>query len=139
MLHHGQRVAGIPLRVAFPDDSILNTKDIGTLLSADATFTLSSASNDIPANHATLFQGATAEYAFHTDNEKGAHITIDLKKDCAIKAIRITNRANAADRATSLTLWHSADGMTWTKAWSAESVRPAWDILFDQSVKTRFL
>lgn len=139
MLHHGQRVAGFPSRTAFPEDSILNGKDIGDLISADATFSMSSADHDEPANHPSLFKGAHAAYAFHTGNEKGAHIIIDLAAVCAVKALRITNRPDAAERAASLTLWYSGDGMTWTKGWQSESVESAWDILFETPVKMRYL
>ena len=141
--NYGLRVAGYPLRVIVPKDSALFGKDIGDNISRDAaTFSLSSSAHDDPSQHPTLFTGAHSPsgYAFHTDQEKDAHIVIDLKSKCEVKALRITNRPSAsAERAQSLTLWSSSDGMVWDELWKAEKVEPAWDVLFEKPLKVQFL
>lgn len=139
---YGIRTAGIPLRVILPPDSILSGKDIGENISRDhATYTQSSTINDSAAKPETLFSGAPSAsgFAFHTNQEKGAHIIIDLKASCEIRALRITNRLSYIQRAESLTLWTSDDGTRWTKAWAAGKAEPAWDILFAKPVQARYL
>ncbi len=139
---HGLRVAGLPLREAFPTDSALYGREIGENLTRDhASFTLSSSASDHPEHHASLFRGpyAPSGFAFHTGAEKDAHIVIDLHGDCRLRALRIVNRNKIHERAATLTLWTSVDGRTWERHWQAEEPAPAWDILIDEPITTRFL
>lgn len=142
MWRYGVRVAGRPLRVVLPDGSALNGKELGENLSRDhATFTMSSSQHDNPEFHASLFSGPSSPsgFAFHTGSEKDAHIVIDLHGECEVRALLITNRASASERAESLTLWSSTDGKEWQKQWQAGEVLPFWDILLETPVKARFL
>lgn len=139
---YGERVAGRPLRVAFPTDSILRGREVGDNLTRDqATFTLSSAESDNPQHHASLFRGpySPSGFAFHTAAEKQAHITIDLAGACALQAIRIVNRNKLQERAASLKLWTSTDGEAWQQVWHAEEAAAAWDIPFKTPINARFL
>lgn len=139
---YGVRIAGTPLRVVVPPDSELSGKEIGENISRDhATYTVSSTDSEDSARHATLFAGAPAEsgFAFHTKQEKGAHIVIDLQADCEIRALHITNRAGHIGRAESLTLWTSENGRKWKKTWNAEKSQPTWDVLLEKPTKARYL
>jgi hypothetical protein len=139
---HGIRIAGLPLRETLPDDSTLRGREVGRNLTRDhATFTLSSASSDNPADHASLFRGqhAAAGFAFHTDAESDAHIVIDLHGDCRLRALRIVNRSTLHQRAETLTLWTSGDGKSWQRQWRAEAPAPAWEVVLDPPVPARFL
>ena len=141
MLRYGIRVAGLSLREAVPTDSTLFDKDLGDNLTRDyATFTMSSTASDDAKNHASLFKGPYAKsgFAFHTDKQKGAHIIIDLKANCVVKTLRITNRNNTHERAATLTVWTSDDQKTWAKAWTAEKVAPAWDIILPAPISARY-
>jgi|GEM_PF-2680953 tetratricopeptide (TPR) repeat protein len=142
MLRYGIRVAGLPLREAVPPNSSLFGKNLGENLTRDhATFTISSTASDEARNHASLFKGAYAKsgFAFHTDKEKGAHIIIDLKANCSINALRITNRNNIHERAATLTVWTSTDQKSWTTRWAADKVAPVWDILLPSPVKAQYI
>ena len=142
VLKYGARIAGEPLREVLPAGSSLNGKPIDDNLTRDhATFTMSSASSDDAKSHSSLFKGrhARSGYAFHTNNEKGAHIIIDLQSSCQVKALRITNRNKLKERASSLTVWASADQTTWTQLWTAEKPEATWDILLDQPATARYL
>lgn len=142
MFAYGKRVAGVPLRVALPDESSLNGKDIGENISRDhATVTLSSASSDDPTQHKFLFKGPYAKvgFAIHTDEEKDAHCIVDLQSVCEIKALRITNRRTQSGRAKTLTVWTSDDQKNWQKIWAANQAQLAWDILLEKPVTARYL
>ncbi|MCP5536900.1 MAG: discoidin domain-containing protein [Akkermansiaceae bacterium] len=142
ILRYGIRVAGIPLREAVPTDSLLFGKDPGDNLTRDhADFTMSSAASDDTKNHASLFKGpyATSGFAFHTDAEKDAHIIVDLKAACTVKALRITNRNSNIERAATLTVWVSTDQKIWQKIWSARKAETAWDIILDNPVTTHYV
>jgi tetratricopeptide (TPR) repeat protein len=139
---HGQRIAALPLRELFPPESALQGRKVGRNLTRDhATFTLSSADHDDPAHHASLFRGAYAPtgFAFHTAAENNAHIIVDLHGNCTLQALRIVNRESNLERAATLTLWTSTDGMTWQNQWRSEAPAPAWDILLDPPVPAGFL
>ena len=142
MFRYGTRIAGIPSREAFPNQSTLRNKPIGSNLSRDhATFTMSSAASDNPKEHPTLFKGnyARSGYAFHTDAEKNAHIVVDLKSPCQVKALRIVNRNNIHERAKTLTVWASTDQKSWQKIWAAKAAAPEWDIPLESPVTARYL
>lgn len=143
MLAYGTRAAGVPLREVLPHDSALRGKPVGTNLTrGHATLTLSSAyRDDNPGDHPTLFAGSYARsgFAFHTAAQKDAHVIVDLKAPCQLRALRITNRSNLTERAATLAVWTSTDQKTWKKAWQAEKPRHAWDILLQSPVTARYI
>lgn len=139
---YGTRVAGVPLRLALPTDSSLPAQEIGENISRDrATFTASSQQEASAGGADSLFSGPTpaSGFAFHTSQEKGAHIVIDLHGSCEVRALRIANRDSQGGRAASLTLWTSQDGRQWQQQWTAEKAQSAWDVLLEKPVEARYL
>lgn len=142
VLRYGTRVAGVPSREVLPADSSLGGKAIGGNISRDhASYTQSSSEGGGAAGHTSLFKGAYARrgFAFHTQNEKGAHIVVDLHGSCQVKALRVTNRNNLHNRAAGLTVWASGDRENWTRLWTAEKPAAAWDVLLEHPVTARYL
>lgn len=141
MLSYGIRTARSATRDYVPGHSALHGKKLGANLTRDhATATLSS-DYDGSGVHPSLFKGppAARQHAFHTKNEKDAHVIIDLKAACTINALHITNRGKLRERADSLTLWTSTDRKTWAQVWQASAVKPSWDILLEKPLTARYL
>ena len=132
VLRHGHRTVGRILRVGPDPDSPLAARLTGGNLSADPRVTIRLSSRDPayddPDGHASLCRGAPREYAFHTTDEAGPFVVIDLGDPCHVEAVEVLNRGSNAQRAAGLTLWLSPDGEVWRECWQATDVRQDWMI-----------
>ena len=98
----------------------------GAVLSEKATLEISSRSGyDDENNHARLFSGDKADYAFHTDQEKNPWAKVDLGAVKTVNAVVIENRANER-RADGLILSISEDGQKWQEVWRAKTWESTW-------------
>jgi alpha-L-fucosidase len=98
----------------------------GAVLSENARLEISSRSGyDDEKNHARLFSGDKADYAFHTDKEKNPWAKVDLGAVKMVNAVVIENRANER-RADGLILSISEDGQKWQEIWRAKTWEATW-------------
>lgn len=99
-----------------------------TEITGDATYTASSLAAQWSTEKDSLLKGTcTGDFAFHTNDEKNPFIVIDLGKSKPIEAVAIENRRDMLqERAATLTMWASNDGMTWEKVWQAADTRQRW-------------
>jgi len=98
----------------------------GEVLSENATLEISSRSGyDDEKNHARLFSGDKADYAFHTDKEKNPWAKVDLGAVKTVSAVVIENRANER-RADGLIVSLSEDGQKWQEVWRAKTWEATW-------------
>lgn len=142
IFNYGLRVAGAATRDILDPRSPLARARAGENLTKDrASFTLSSQAHDNGSQHATLFSGPYSPRgsAFHTNNEAGAHIIIDLDGPCELRALNIVNHNNNRQRASGLTIWISSNQRNWKKIWQAEKVQAKWEIILDSPVRASFL
>lgn len=141
VFNYGLRTAGAATREILDPRSPLARAQVGKNLTKErATFTLSSQAHDDGSNHPTLMTGPLSSgSAFHTANEAGAHIIIDLDGPCELRAIRIVNRINIHERAEGLTVWASSDQQSWKPIWQAENVQAEWEIILQAPVRASYL
>ena len=100
----------------------------GAVLSDQATLEISSRSGyDDEKNHARLFSGDKADYAFHTDKEKNPWAKVDLGAVKTVNAVMIENRANER-RAEGLIVSISEDGQQWQEVWRAKTFETTWTV-----------
>lgn len=129
-LRHGHRTVGQALRVGPDPDSPLAAKLKGGNLTTDprTTITLSSRdpAYDDPAGHDSLCRGPLREFAFHSQDEPGPFVVVDLGERCRVEAVEVLNRVSNAQRAAGLTLWVSDDASAWRQAWQAADVTQHW-------------
>jgi len=98
----------------------------GALLSENAKLEISSRSGyDDEKNHARLFSGDKADYAFHTDKEKNPWAKVDLGTVKMVHAVVIENRTNER-RTEGLILSISEDGQKWEEVWRAKTWEGTW-------------
>jgi hypothetical protein len=98
----------------------------GAVLSENATLEISSRSGyDDEKNHARLFSGDKADYAFHTDKEKNPWAKVDLGAVKIVNAVVVENRQNER-RAEGLILSISEDGQKWEEIWRAKAWGTTW-------------
>jgi alpha-D-xyloside xylohydrolase len=114
------------------------------LVSFDAAFTVSSRLETDPGSGRLLdAQDGDDAFAFHTAHESGAHVVIDLKQRREIAGLSILNRCDGTpevfNRAASLAVWLSDDGLQWSLLWEAGAAKPAWDLLFAKPQSARYL
>lgn len=139
ILSYGRRVAGAATREIIDATSPLANSG-ANLTKQRANYTLSSQAHDDGSRHHMLFQGPLPSgSAFHTDNEKGAHIIIDLDGLCEVRALNIVNRSNIHERAAGLTVWASTNKREWEEIWQADSVQGSWQIRLQRPVRASHL
>lgn len=139
---YGLRVAGSATREIVDPESPLANADIGKNLTKSKTnFRLSSQAHDDGSQHHTLLSGppSSSGTAFHTDNEYGAHIIIDLGGGCELRALKITNRTSIHERAKGLTVWVSTNQREWKQIWQADTVEAVWPILLKAPVRASYI
>jgi len=96
------------------------------VLSEKATLEISSRSGyDDEKNHARLFSGDKADYAFHTDKEKNPWAKVDLGAVKMVNVVVVENRPNER-RAEGLILSISEDGQKWQEVWRAKAWETTW-------------
>lgn len=105
----------------------------GQWISKTATYEQSSVMADFNGDRDKLLTGESfaGEFAFHTQQEKGANIIIDLGQVRTVKGLEIENRQNPAfyDRAKTLAVWTSIDKVNWTETWAATEAQGLWAVL----------
>ena len=86
-------------------------------------------------------EDAKGDFAFCATGAKSLAIVIDLQSICEVTAAYIENRKDVCqDRAASLAIWLSADGIKKGKEiWSATEAQQEWNASFKGNNKTRFL
>ena len=115
-----------------------------TLVSSEASFTVSSRLEADPGSGRLLdVQDGDDAFAFHTVHEAGAHVVIDLRQRREIGGLSILNRrderAEIVNRAASLAVWLSDDGLQWQLLWEAGAAKPAWNLVFAKPRSARYV
>jgi len=86
---------------------------------------------------------ADAPFAFHTENEQGANVIIDLKEPANIAGAVIVNRQDDRDeiieRASTLAMWVSNDQAGWDRIWQAPSAQCEWRFVLTEPVRARYI
>ncbi|MBN1346112.1 MAG: DUF5110 domain-containing protein [Phycisphaerae bacterium] len=113
-------------------------------ISDGATYTTSSVFEPQPGDGKLLDPNETGEpFAFHTLEENGAHVLIDLKSTKNVTGVVIVNRQDDRDeiveRAASLAVWVSNDGTQWDRIWQAPSAQAEWRFLLKEPTKARYV
>lgn len=100
--------------------------EYGAVLSEKATLQISSTCGwDNAKNHARLFSGDKADYAFHTDKGKNPWAKVDLGAVKMVNAVVVENRSNER-RTEGLILSISEDGQAWEEIWRAKEWETTW-------------
>jgi hypothetical protein len=104
--------------------------DYGTIISEDATLTLSTTSkHDKASNHKNFFSDkyGSVDYAFCTDLETNPSAIVDLGQVKRVTGIAIENRESCSSRAATLSVSISEDAKTWKHVWSAAGDQSRWE------------
>ena len=84
---------------------------------------------------------AGEDLAFHTTQEKGAHVTIDLGKPMVVTRIAIINGGGIrSNRSAGIGVWLSSKpDQLGRQVWTAPSVEREWDIKIDEPMRARYV
>jgi len=125
------------------DKFAADSETYGEWISRDAEIEISSTSEwDTPSNHALFVQANRPEFsppfAFHTGEEVGPSVKIDLGVVRELTAVSIWNRADAvADRAAGLCVCVSVDNVTWDEVWVSEGTPSTWEVELPEGTQAR--
>jgi len=113
-------------------------------ISKNATYKVSSIHENfrpLPSllNESQQYYREETDFAFHTRNESGAWVTIDLGKPKRITRVFVLNRNGAQDRAIGMSLYISSDGKRQQKVWTATQGLPEWNVQLKKPIVGRYV
>ncbi|MBD0832928.1 alpha-L-fucosidase [Aestuariibaculum sediminum] len=131
-------------------NSLFSDPSYGNIISNNATFTLSSQSDEDDSKfHSLLFSNKlfNSPFAFHTKEEKESYTVVDLGKNYTVKGVDIFNQKHYLTKDLNFSVLISKDGNNWKKVEDKKGSFYHWEVPVTQfnagielpGVETRFI